>query len=125
MGPRLRLERLGKKRPQGACSLGFLARIDGHDVPVDHGHGASGGGRHEVTVHFEDGPLPKQSLRQRLARQLPRCLQFLVPVPRLPRDVLLVAQLEREGCGRERQVSEMLSKLNFISYSDRIYFVSF
>ena len=41
---------------------------------------------------LEDGSLPDESFGQVLARKLPRRLQLLVPVPRLPGDVLLVPE---------------------------------
>lgn len=78
--------------PDEHLHLGLLAGVDGHDVAVDDGHGAARGGRHEVAVDLEYGTFAQQALGQLFSGQLAGRLQLLVPVARLARDVLFVAQ---------------------------------
>ena len=104
MIPHVEPEREEDVVPDEHLHLGVFPRVDGHHIAIDDGHSSAGGRRHEVAVHLEDGALAEQSLGQVFAGQLAGRLQLLVPVARLARDVLLVAELRGERCRTETAV---------------------
>ena len=86
-----------KAKKMSLNSLGIFPRVDGHNVPINDGHGSACGRSNKVAVHLEDGPLSNETFRQVGGRQLACGLDLLVPVPGLSRNVLFITKTSRKG----------------------------